>query len=489
VSQDPCRDECERLVAIGEDMRRVHGDGWPELHAWQERAAALLARPDLASRAGEQAVHALANELRACWMALAHRCSDLLYKSPPLAEPKRLPRGQSVEFSYERNIRPTALEERCRGYRPAGDGWEAEHVLYASGMAGLASTLQALLGMARAAAGDPFRVAIWGEYFETHVLLELMRGAGLQWQRVGTQEELQAIVREGRADLVLIEPVRYDWDLHVFDVRGFLQAWQARQGSRPGMLLLDTTLVGPTFPVLRLLEALRAAPPAVVFQLGSGLKLDQQGLELSNVGVMTVYTAQQRSSGPGAAELAGLLRKMRTIQGTGLSMDEMCLLDAPFFLDPAQFAEYSQAVFRNNALLAHALAGESGLFARVVHPSLSAQSRQPWAQAPFVVFHLYEDTLATHGHLLAIVAHEARERDLCLHLGSSFGFRGHRFEVILPRLSDKRGLFKVAMGARPGPSRDGVIELFLELAALPDAAALRARWPHVAPVDLKGIRE
>jgi hypothetical protein len=180
---------------------------------------------------------------------------------------------------------------------------------------------------------------------------------------------------------------------------------------------------------------------------------------------------------------------MRTIQGTGLSMDEMCLLDAPFFLDPAQFTAYSHAVFHNNALLAQAMAGPSGLFSRVVHPSLSAHARLPWAQAPFVVFHMHEDTLDVHGRLLAIVAHEARQRKLCLQMGSSFGFRGHRFEVILPRLSDKRGLFKVAMGARSGPSRDGVIELFLELAALRNAGELRERWPHVVPIDLQGIRE
>jgi hypothetical protein len=242
-----------------------------------------------------------------------------------------------------------------------------------------------------------------------------------------------------------------------------------------------------TWPTAKLLAALAPhRPPVLVVEMRSALKLDQQGLELANAGVASLFTPA--STPTPAAETATLLRKMRTITGTGLSLAALAALDAPFALDRAQTRDHARAVFLSNALLASVLARRTGgLFARVVHPALAPAPRAPWAQGPFVVCHLAEDTLPHHGLLLAVVESEARRRGLCLARGSSFGFRGHRFETIIPRLSEQRGLFKIAMGARPGPSRDGVIELFTELAAYPDFAALRAAYPHLVPVDLTDL--
>lgn len=145
---------------------------------------------------------------------------------------------------------------------------------------------------------------------------------------------------------------------------------------------------------------------------------------------------------------------------------------------------YSEAVFVNNAKLAQSICAD-GLFRKVVHPSL--KSELPWANSPFVVFHLKEDTLENHGLLLSIISYEAQKRGVCFSLGSSFGFRGHRFEVIIPRISDQKGLFKVAMGAREGSSRDEVIRLLKEVGGHTTFAHLRKRYPDINPIDLSNL--
>jgi hypothetical protein len=71
-------------------------------------------------------------------------------------------------------------------------------------------------------------------------------------------------------------------------------------------------------------------------------------------------------------------------------------------------------------------------------------------------------------------------------MGSSFGFRSDRFECIVPNLSQGRGLFKVAMGARHGISSQRVRELIAEIAACPDFRSLRERYSSVEPVDIRG---
>jgi hypothetical protein len=489
MNRNSWRAEYEHFIELAASMPCNVAEAEPALQPWQDRLQALLASEVLETLEGEQRLEKLEQELRQAWMRVAHQYSDPYMKSPPLGECKHLPSGAPLEHSYERNIRPITLEARCQSYRPPPQGWQADSVLFSSGMSGLATFLQSYLAMARPVPENPLRLRMWGGYFETLVLLELLRDAAFEYRRIHAQEELFAEVMAGAADIVLLEPVNYDWDLNSLNVPRFIQSWRHCTRSRRSVIILDTTLVGHSFPVASFLKALSVAPPSLVVQVSSGLKLDQEGLELANVGILTIYFPQLHDQGTSAQQVGHYLRKVRTIVGSGLSLDEMAILDVPFFLDPTAFSRHCKAVFLNNALLAQSVDCCSGLFSRIVHPSLSDAKDWPWAQSPFVVFHLSQDDLACHGLLLAVVAYEARKRNLCLKMGSSFGFRGHRFEVIIPKLADRRGLFKVAMGAQMGPSRNGVISLFRSLAQVPDFEALRAAYPQVTPVNLCNIEE
>ncbi len=97
-----------------------------------------------------------------------------------------------------------------------------------------------------------------------------------------------------------------------------------------------------------------------------------------------------------------------------------------------------------------------------------------------------EDSGENHDFLLAVITHEVRQRKLVFQKGASFGFRHHRCEIIQPSSYDypdgrSRGFFKVAMGARRGPSLDGIILLMQELAAFADFKALKLAYPQIKP--------
>ena len=229
--------------------------------------------------------------------------------------------------------------------------------------------------------------------------------------------------------------------------------------------------------------------PWLVGFVRSGLKLDQQGLELANVGIAELFTP----SGPASPVEFGPLRERltanRSVMGTGLSVLETAALDSPWFLNREKAHAYSRKVFANNRRLAMAVKSDGGIFSRIAHPALHDDDR-PWAEAPFVVYHLREDTVVDHGKLVAILAYEARARGLNFKLGSSFGFRGHRFEVIRPLVhirehGDHAGLLKIAMGSHDGPSVGAIIELMQEISNYPDWNALRKAYEHV-PAYVKG---
>jgi hypothetical protein len=200
----------------------------------------------------------------------------------------------------------------------------------------------------------------------------------------------------------------------------------------------------------------------LLVRMSSGLKLDQAGLELANVGLVSLY---RRADQDFAIDPAEKLKKARTLTGAGLGFDALGALQAPWFLDRDQARGYAESVFENNALLARrlsdSLAESGGLFSQVSHPSLGADSG---AAAPFVLIQLEEDSPENYHRLEQLIQREAKARDLRFDKGGSFGFRSHRYEAILPQAGEITPFLRVALGARRGWSRDGIIDLLCEIA-------------------------
>ena len=74
---------------------------------------------------------------------------------------------------------------------------------------------------------------------------------------------------------------------------------------------------------------------------------------------------------------------------------------------------------------------------------------------------------AAHRRLLGIVDAEVRHRGLRATKGGSFGFRGHRYELIEPDHEDGVPFLRVALGFRGGRTLDELIALVRELASRP----------------------
>ena len=55
------------------------------------------------------------------------------------------------------------------------------------------------------------------------------------------------------------------------------------------------------------------------------------------------------------------------------------------------------------------------------------------------------------------------------------------YAAILPEPMGSKGIFKVALGARAGPTRDGIVELFDSLAAYPGMQSLRRTFAPAMP--------
>lgn len=376
-------------------------------------------------------------DLRRAWLAKAHRPADATLKSPCDGEVSRLPDGQSICFGYERELSARLLERRAPLCYPVPCGWRSARILYRSGQAALSSLLH---HVAQAETGLPLSLHHAGRYFETGALLDL-------WPRhVFTPSDGSA----SSVDVLVGEPVHCDGQFGLSLLDRLPRAGRA--------LLLDTTISALQVDIAPWFERFEGSFAAI---FRSGLKLDQAGLELANVGIVQLFVRD--GAALDLAATAAALERIRALTGTGLTLDELAALSAPWFLDRPYLDRYTGQVFENNVVLARAIGSASPLFDGRCHPSLLA----PHAVAPFCAIRLRDGDAAAHRRLLRHVETEIARRDLPLAKGGSFGFRGHRYELIEPEPQAGQPFLRVAMGYRGGPERDRIVELFRELAALP----------------------
>ena len=390
-------------------------------------------------------------------MRAAHSYSNPQWKSPPHALRRGLPGGGTISYNYERALRPASIERRLAAFRPAPAGLErgAPRLRQRNGGARHRSPgvphSRPLAGRRLGAAGSALG----------RLLRDAHRPRRDAWPRLrlgpaagpGTSSARRPA--EARFDLLIAEPVTYDYDMAVLDLDALGRAWSERAPNRMAGVVFDTTLSGDMLPHTKLLAAVAEPRPAFVAVVSSGSKLDQQGLELSNVGLLSLYTPAGRARS--AAQIARYLEKLRSSFGTGLSLDELVVLQAPFFLDREAGNRFARAVFESNARPgsreSRAPAASS---ARSSTPLCSPSPGPAWAVGPFVVLELREEAPENHRLLLAVVQDEARRRGIPLTLGSSFGFRGHRFEAIQPEPMGSKGPLqgRARRARRPCTRRD-----------------------------------
>jgi hypothetical protein len=477
--------EYRELLHLAAEIEAFLPDGDPCLQQWNASAESLPGDVDLESLSGERALDELAFALRFEWLKATHQVSSRYLMSPPHEQLKLMPSGEKFQFDYERSSRPERLEQRGNKCLPAPHGWVGKCMLFSSGMSAISTLVQVCCARLEGAMPDkPVQLDMFGGYFETWRLLDAVHDSVLKVEYVQSNAQLADRIVDGAVDILVIEPVAYDWDMTVFDLDGFAKAWQSAGIKRPRMVIVDTSLNANTFSLEDILPAFGADLPWMVAFVRSGLKLDQQGLEFSNVGIVNLYIPEGGASPIHFERLKQRLSVNRAITGGGLTVNQTAALEIPCFLNAKSTSVHADRVFQNNRLLAQRIENGGGIFSRINHPCLAKGIEPKWAVSPFVVFHLAEDSTGHHGKLVAILVYEARKRGLCFELASSFGFRGHRFEVIRPlvqirEMGAQTGLLKIAMGSRKGPSFEGIIELINEIAGFPDWQALTDTYPDV----------
>ncbi|MBX9605960.1 MAG: hypothetical protein K2Y51_07025 [Gammaproteobacteria bacterium] len=448
-------EEAERLLQLADGLAAMAPDFVEEAQSWSQRLRERMSRaPSAASL--EFQLEYMTRALRCRWLRFAAARPSAVYRSPTEAQLESLEGDPLTQaYGYERDLRPTALEARCAAFFPrTSPPWSARHLLFSSGQAAMSVALTMLRQRVDT---RPLRVLHLGGYFETAALLA----------EQPSNFTVLADADAASADLLVIEPVACDGNFSRVSNAALARVLATARACRT--VIFDTTLVGRSDPLDTFLRGGVPAHVDCVLRVCSGLKLFQQGMELANFGLVGCH--ERRAPDFETSAALDALERLRTLTGTGLRLADTIALEAPWVLDAPATADYEQAVFANNARLAVAVQARNRLFRPLSHPTL-------WGgHAPYCVFRLPDDDPADLSRLETHLARAARARSLPVDKGGSFGFRGHRFEVVCPE-SGEPPFLRVAMGRRTGWSCDGFIELMTEIAG----------WDSVAPLSFQGER-
>ena len=465
------RDLLEEMTAEGASQAYLDEADWKRLRA-------KVCGIDLSdSGVAERTLGACAAEIRRLLLERGHRIERSHLRSADLRTERSLPSSGTLPQAYERSVESRMLEQKL-GASVVPAGWSHETLAFSSGMASLPRALVTVRYMLRSERSRPF-MAAWSSYFETDALLRIEYGDD-EYVKLETITHASRELAGRRPDVLLVEPVRYNWALDVLDFTALMRLVAEAQ-TRPRVLIVDKTLT-PTWSTSRLLTALSSmSEPPLVLEIRSGLKLDQQGLEVANLGVVEVFSRDRSSVD--AAQVAELMRLVRATSGTALDRAALASLDVPFLLEESWRSRHGGSVLMQNAWMADRVAGlEGGIIEEIVHPSLREASG---GHAPFIVMRLGTDDLSDHGFFLAALRQLLGERAAAIQHGSSFGFRGTRYETIIPRLADAVGLFKIAVGSRGGPSLGAFLEVLNQLASARSFTAMRQAMPTLKEVVLR----
>lgn len=469
---DALRSEANDLLFLADRIDASAVNPIPGLSPWRQQIEEVLTSPTFGSLGSERALDRLSRDLRTLWLSYAQGTADRYLRSPTAdQQPAVTGTGTVMNFGYERELEPSTLEARCTDMYPAPSGWHGSHLLFSSGQATLTAVLHFCSGQTMAARQRPMRLLHLGGYFETAELLDVFAGGHIEAKRPEHSKLTSAFKCIGSMDTLLVELVYCDGLLRTLDFNAFAQSWRASR-EKPSMVIFDSTLVSMRFPLEDLLALFSGPDAPIVFRINSGLKLDQGGLELANVGTCSLYVHED--SRRSLLELTDELRRIRKLTGAGLGLQEIAALEAPWFLDPLYTRRYADSVFANNRCLARLFKPKGRLFSELSHPAVEDKQFH-WTEAPFCVLTLRNSSPSAYHCLAEIISAEAARRNLAFESGGSFGFRGHRFDAILPESEDGQPFLRIAVGARGGPSIGGIAKLLNDIGAANEVAELPAK--------------
>ncbi|WP_194749048.1 PLP-dependent transferase [Staphylococcus chromogenes] len=397
----------------------------------------------------ENLLYELTLKIRRYWSEKKCSLSLNYLKSPHLNNENLLKLNKSTYFEYERGIPLSKIEKK---WQYIIEGVANKTVLFSSGMSAIDSVLRTLINTKKK---KKVKILCFCAYFETISLLKLYDHSHLDIIFIEKENEVKEILKKDTVDILFIEPTKYNWNLDNINISNLLNMINKYNRKNLTYVVTDTTLHGENSIIESWIKnSLKDNNFLFFIDIKSGLKLNQLGLELSNLGIVNIYSNSKRYNV--LLSLADSLKSVRVITGSNLSFFELCLLDSNFLGNSDYIKNYQEKIFENNSFFANNL-NEGGFIKKIVFPRDSNIN----LLTPFLFIHLYNND--DYENIMNYVKESFEKKGMFPPIGNSFGFRETRLELIETKDEIPIKVIKIACGTYKGASLLLLLEIFNEL--------------------------
>ncbi|ARD95100.1 MULTISPECIES: hypothetical protein [Lactococcus] len=361
-------------------------------------------------------VRELVNSLRSTIMIEQSKKSSKAMKSPEFN------RGQKTSnsyFSYERGYQPYKLEQLIRHL------YESEYVKSIVTRSGMSSIDLAIKSASFFLSPKPLKVFSLYSYFETTGILS-------QYQKMGTikyhkflsfKKFIESIKKED-PDLIYLENPQALSSHPCNNIEYFFSILDRMPATKFRIVIIDSTLSGPLKNLKKFIKINQSN--LMIVDIVSGIKFYNLGLELSNLGIMNIWTKSKKIRN----NFATNIKNVRSLSGQSIQPIEESML-MPIFKNLNLVNDHYDAILNNS------LHYQKYFYLTKILPRIS--------RTPI----LYIENKAMNGTDINKIVHGIHDklhlRGLELSTGDSFGFHLTRIQAI--HTEEKRHLIRICPGS------------------------------------------
>ncbi|MGL5717520.1 MAG: hypothetical protein ACRCXT_08905 [Paraclostridium sp.] len=248
---------------------------------------------------------------------------------------------------------------------------------------------------------------------------------------------------ESDYEFYFIEPTKANFKLEESPIDELLK-FIAERNNKIKYLIIDSSMQGNTFSINKFLKSIEYLKNIVIINIRSGLKLDQEGMEVCSAGLVTCYFSKNLEFLIESTKK--FLEQNRDIYGNGLTYNNICLLDNEIFF---KNNDYSKIILDNSKEFSKKINyPENKLFNHIIYPH--SEDNNFLTPYLFLKFEKEIDgNLDDYELLLDIIYEETVSLGMNYHIRNSFGFRNISCEFY-KKVNVDEFVFKIAPGKLAG---------------------------------------
>ncbi len=253
-------------------------------------------------------------------------------------------------------------------------------------------------------------------------------------------------------NVYIFEPIKYLLSLEVTNIEILIEEINS-SCSKIIFVIMDSTMHNYNELFEGINKELKSNKKNVVFiNVRSGIKMDQQGLEIGNLGVATWYVHKKNSKY--AKMLFDFIDHYKGILGDNISYNKLVSLE---MFSSALSRQYSRIVHTTAFDFAHSIVVKSNKYIKqVIYPELKYKNENLVMPFLFIKFDL--KNAEEYNQLLENIVGICATEGLVLPYRNSFGFRYPSIEYIYDYRTDEN-VIKLYLGVYKG----GIYEFLLNI--------------------------